>query len=276
MRVGQRPEDRAVDDREDGGVGADPERERQDRGGGTDARPSEKPEREPEILQHASTSQRRYTDGRPTIIVENFSEAHMSLADRQRKARVLDALTSRVRQFRTRHDLWPLRVPREPVVLDAVIEEALGPDRPLFDQRDLRAYPLLQLEWDPDGDAPASRWVLWVLALPSNLKLYCDSDDEESRVLASVKRDAEGGDTDAFFLELFAESAGGHFGIEMAGGAPARVRTTLKDREFLITLFVDLLEVTSSEDSVRQQLSASVPSQDFRTDVAAWLDLALR
>jgi hypothetical protein len=202
----------------------------------------------------------------------------MSLADRQRKARVLDALTSRVRQFRTRHDLWPLRVPREPVALDAVIDEALGPDNRLFDVRDLRGYQLLQLEWDADGDEPASRWELWVLPLPPSLKLYGDSDDDESRVLASVKRDAEGGDTDHFFLELFAESAGGHFGIEMAGGAPSRVRTILKDREFLIDFFVDLFEVTNTQDSVRAQLTPGNrrAGHDFRLDVAAWLERASR
>jgi hypothetical protein len=200
----------------------------------------------------------------------------MSLADRQRKARVLEALTGRIRQFRTRHDLWPLRVPREPLAFDAVVGEALGSDRRLFDVRDLRAYPLLQLEWD--DDPVPTRWELWVLSLPPSLKLYCDSDDEESRVLASVKRDAEGGDTDSFFLELFAESAGGHFGIEMSGGAPSRVRTTVKDREFLVDFFVDLFEVTESQDSVRAQLpdGRHAARPDFRLEVEAWLERASR
>jgi len=203
----------------------------------------------------------------------------MSLADRQRKARVLDVVASRARQFRTRHDLWPLRVPREPLGLDRIIVEALGPERSLFDDRDLRSYPLLQLEWLADEAGEGSRWELWVLALPSGLKLYCDSAGDESRILASVRRDAEGGDTDGFFLELFAESAGEHFGIEMSGGAPSRVRTTLEDRDFLAEIFVNLFEVTSTEESVRRQLppsGATSANHDFRADVERWLERVLR
>ena len=87
------------------------------------------------------------------------------------------------------------------------------------------------------------------------LKIYCDTGDDETRVLASGGRN-EGDESDRAFLELFAESAGGHFGIEMAGGAPRSVRSPM-DREFLRDRFVDLFEVTGSEDSLRAQLRAA-------------------
>ena len=45
---------------------------------------------------------------------------------RQLRTRVLEALEVRVKQFRRREELWPIRVPVEPVGLDEVIEEALG------------------------------------------------------------------------------------------------------------------------------------------------------
>ena len=64
----------------------------------------------------------------------------------------------------------------------------------------------------------------------------------------------------------------------MSGGAPARIRTSLTDREFLIDLFVNLFEVSGTEDSVRRALSAdSRPDNgDFRSDVEMWLSHALR
>ena len=43
-------------------------------------------------------------------------------------ARVVEMLERRVKQFRRREELWPIRVPPEPIALDAVIEEALGDD----------------------------------------------------------------------------------------------------------------------------------------------------
>ena len=69
-------------------------------------------------------------------------------------------------------------------------------------------------------------------------------------MLASGGRN-EGDESDRAFLELFAESAGSHFGVEMAGGAPRLVRSPM-DREFLVDRFVDLFEVTESEDSLRR------------------------
>ena len=116
--------------------------------------------------------------------------------------------------------------------------------------------------------------------LPSGLKIYCDTGDDETRVLASGGRN-EGDESDRAFLELLAESAGRHFGIEMAGGAPRSVRSPM-DREFLVECFVDLFEVTGSEDSLRAQLPepqgerTSPGGLDFRTDVEAWLAAALR
>ena len=188
---------------------------------------------------------------------------------RQQRVRVLQALERRAKSFRSRKELWPLRVPREPVRLDDVIEEALPGEHRRFDTITLRSRTLLSLRWD-DGSA----WEAWVIALPSGLKLFCDSDGEETRILASGKRDAEGGEIDKFFLELLSESAGEHFGIETSGAAPSRVRSSLTDRAFLVDVFVNLFEVAGTEDSVRSGLSVLNPPEDgadFRTDVERWL-----
>lgn len=201
------------------------------------------------------------------------------LGARQRRVRVLDALQARARQFRSRRELWPFRLPREPVPLDAVVEEALAADHRTFDTLTLRARSILQLRWD-DG----SQWEAWVIALPSGVDLYCDSDGEETRILASVRRDAEGGGLDRFFLELLAESAGEHFGIGTSGVAPSRVRSSIADRAFLTDIFVDLFEISGTEESVRSHLAERPDDDradgsngtDFRTDVERWLDAALR
>jgi hypothetical protein len=189
------------------------------------------------------------------------------------RAKVLDTLESRVKQFRPREELWPLRVPREPLLLGELVGQALGGDAPAFDIQTLRSRTLLRLEW-----ADGSAWDAWVLVLPSHVKLYCDSDGVEVRVLASGGPN-EGDDSDRAFLMLLAESAGEHFGIEMAGGPPSRVRSTM-ERAFLIDLFVELFEVTRMEDSVRQAVATPIASQppavaeaaDFRSDVERWLD----
>lgn len=198
---------------------------------------------------------------------------------RQMRLRVLEALQRRSRQFRTRHELWPLRVPHEPVPLGDVVEEALAGAHRGFDTRTLRSRTLLSLEWE-DG----TRWDAWVVVLPSGLQLYCDSDAEEERILASGRRDAEGGELDTFFLELLAESAGEHFGIGTSGAAPSRVRSSIPDRRFLVDVFVNLFEVAGTEDSVRSDLAhrqarggqALEPDHgDFRRDVERWLDAVL-
>jgi hypothetical protein len=191
------------------------------------------------------------------------------ILSRQQRARILQALERRASQFRSRKEIWPLRVPREPVRLEDVIEEALPGDHRRFDPITLRSRTLLNLRWD-DGSA----WEAWVIALPSGLKLFCDTDGAETRILASGRRDAEGGDIDKFFLELLSESAGEHFGIETAGTAPSRVRSSLTDRAFLVDLFVNLFEVAGTEDSVRVGLAAAAPpaeGADFRADVERWL-----
>ena len=195
---------------------------------------------------------------------------------RQTRLRVLEALESQIKQFRRREELFPLRVPPEPLLLHDVIERAVPGEAHRVDPSTLRSRTLLSLEWD-DG----SRWELWMTVLPSGFKLYCDSSDEETRVLASSGRN-EGDESDRLFLQLLAESAGAVFGIEMAGGAPSRVRTSIADRAFLIDVFVELFEVTGAEDSVRDQLPAPGPvakpaaPTDFRDDVERWLDGALR
>ena len=202
----------------------------------------------------------------------------MSLAQRQLRARVLEALERRAKGFRTREVLYPIRVPREPLPLHDVIDEALGDDTYRFDPIVLRARTLLRLEWD-DG----SLWEAWVLMLPSGLRLFCDTGHEASHVLASGGRNA-GDETDRLFLERLAESAGQDFGIEMSGGAPARVRSSLTDRAFLVDVFVALFEEAGVEASVRARLherdarpsaQADSPGKDFRSDVERWLHDAL-
>jgi hypothetical protein len=197
--------------------------------------------------------------------------------DRQLRLRVLEALEQRVKQFIRREELWPLRIPHEPILLDDVIARALHGDARLIDAAALRSRPLLRLEWT-DG----STWDAWVIALPSGLKVYCDSTGDEDRILASAGRN-EGDESDRSFLELLAESGGGHFGIEMSGGAPARIRSAIADRGFLIEMFVNLFEVTGTEDSLREQIghepaAGGEPTRggtDFRTEVERWLDRAL-
>lgn len=194
-------------------------------------------------------------------------------AARQLRVRVLEAIDSAIKQFRRREDLWPLRVPHEPILLADLLARARTDDGPTFDPAALRSRLLLQLEWE-DG----SRWETWVSILPSGFKAYFDAIEEETRLLASGGRN-EGDESDRVFLQLLAESAGGHFGIEMSGGAPVRVRTALDDREFLVDLFVELFEVTGTEDSVRRQLPDADgrpgPGTDFRADVERWLERAI-
>jgi hypothetical protein len=185
-------------------------------------------------------------------------------ASRELRVRVLEALEREARQFRTREDLYPLRIPRHPLSLDRLIATTLGDRQRLFDPRTLRARSLLALEWE-DG----SSWELWVAMLPSNLRLFCDSGDEESRVLASGGRNA-GDETDRLFLQLLGESRGEHFGIEMAGGAPSRVRSPVA-RPLLVDMFVDLFEGTPVEEDVKRTVTRGAGEHDFRGDVDRWL-----
>jgi hypothetical protein len=196
---------------------------------------------------------------------------------RQLRVRVLAALEEQAKQFRTREALYPLRVPREPLPLDDVVLRALGDDTIDFDPVTLRSRTLLTLGWED------AAWDAWVITLPSRVKLYCDSDADETRILASGGPNA-GDESDRLFLERLAESAGDDFGIEMAGDAPTRVRSSITDREFLVGFFVDLFEGTKTEESVRRALDLAgselhLPSneleeakgRDFRLDVERWL-----
>jgi hypothetical protein len=196
---------------------------------------------------------------------------------RQQRLRVLEALEHRVKQFAIREELWPLRVPNDPLSLDDIIGHVLGDEARLFDAISLRARTLLRLEWED------SSWDAWVIVLPSKLKLFCDTSHEESRILASGGRN-EGDESDRIFLELLSDSAGEHFGIEMAGGPPSRVRSSISDREFLAMVFVNLFEVTGMESALRKDLAdrgvaraadAAVNGKDLRVDVEEWLSLVL-
>jgi hypothetical protein len=183
---------------------------------------------------------------------------------RRRRVRVLEALDLRAKQFSSRKEIWPFRVPHEPLDLEDIIETALADEEGWIQPESLRARSVLRCEWD-GGDA----WELWVIALPSGLHLYCDSDGDETRVLASARR-GNAAEADGFFLERLAESRGRHFGIEMDGPAPDRVRCSISDREFLADVFVELLEDTSASTSLR-----SPTATDFRADIVRWLDEVL-
>jgi hypothetical protein len=203
-----------------------------------------------------------------------------TFGERQLRLRVLEALEARMKGFRRPEDLWPLRVPREPVQIEEVAGQALRDEPRPFDPLSLRSRTLLHLEWD-DG----STWEAWVIALPSGRKLYCDTGGGESRMLASGGRN-EGEDSDRAFLEILARSGGGEFGIEMSGGAPSRVRSAIADREFLVDFFLELFEVSRSEASVHAQLSEhawppedavnTAGGSDFRNAVERWLRHALQ
>ena len=196
---------------------------------------------------------------------------------------MLEALEDAAKQFRTREELFPIRIPREPIRLDDLVERALGDDYRSFDPSSIRARTLLRLEWD-DG----SLWEAWVIMLPSQLRLFCDSGAEETRVLASGGRNA-GDETDRQFLTLLSESAGETFGIEMAGGAPTRVQSSIADRAFLVDVFVNLFEVRAMESEIRRDLDergmepatdalqeTRRDGTDFRVDVERWLELVGR
>jgi hypothetical protein len=199
-------------------------------------------------------------------------------AERQGRLRVLDALELRVKQFRSREAIWPFRVPHEPLDLDDIIDRALEGEGSI-DRQALRSRTVLEFLWD------VHRWELWVLALPSGILLYCDSDGDETRILASARR-GNPGEADGFFLERLAESRGERFGIELGGPAPDRVRSSIGDREFLADVFVELFEGTEAEPAIRaagseeRHAAGSHPpdersSGDFRATVEQWLKRVL-
>ena len=188
----------------------------------------------------------------------------MGFEERDRRVRVIQALERAIRQFRTREEIWPLRVPAEPLLLADVARQALdAQDARVFDPHTLKSRSLLHLTWD-DG----STWELWIIALASGIKLYCDTSHAESRLLASGRRDSEI-ETDRLFLELLSESAGETFGIEMSGGPPSRVRSSL-DRSQLAEFFVHLFEVAGMEEDIRAVVHTR--HADFHTDVEKWLE----
>jgi hypothetical protein len=202
----------------------------------------------------------------------------MTIAQRHLRLRVLEALERWAKQFRSHEDLWPFRAPHDPLPLDDIIRDALADEGSALNASALRARTVLRMEF-----ADGAIWEAWVIALPSGIMLYCDSDGDETRVLASAKR-SNPLEADRFFLELLAESHGHHFGIEMSGAAPDRVRTSIGDREFLIDVFVELLEGTDAERSIRPELRPkgeaagsrqTADGRDFREDVEQWLMHAL-
>ena len=186
---------------------------------------------------------------------------------RQQRVRVLETLELRAKQFRSREEIWPFRVPHDPLALEEIVERALEGENG-FHPEALRSRSVLELMWD------ANRWELWVLTLPSGIMLYCDSDGEETRILASVKR-GNPAEADGFFLERLAQSRGHDFGIEMAGPPPDRVRSSIGDRDFLADVFVELFEGAEAETALRRDHPGSDGHGDFRAVVASWLEAVL-
>jgi hypothetical protein len=192
------------------------------------------------------------------------------------RLRVLQALETRARQFRSREDVWPFRVPHEPLALDALVGTALEGEPATIDVRALRWRPILSLEWTDGPD----EWEAWALTLPSGAQLYGDRGGGETRVLASVKRGSTA-EADRFFLERLGESRGHAFGIELGGSVPDRVRTSVDDRDLIGDVFVDFFEATPAEGAIQRLLAGHAPAhahaagRDFRADVMRWLDLVL-
>jgi hypothetical protein len=182
--------------------------------------------------------------------------------DRQRRALVLEALERRIRQFRSRDDSWPFRMPHEPLDLDAVVAEALAAEGGTVAADALRTRSVLRMDWT-SGDM----WELWAITLASGIHVYCDTTAEETRVLASARRGTPS-EADGFFLERLAESHGQLFGIEMAGAPPDRLRSSIGDRAFLADVFVELFEDTDAA-------AALGVAPDFHAVVVAWLDRVL-
>src|SRR6185369_12301320 len=100
---------------------------------------------------------------------------------RQARLRALETLERRAKQFRSREDSWPFRMPHEPLDLDALLEDAAAEGPPLRPDT-LRTRTILRMEWDAGGV-----WELWAISIASGLHLYCDTDDHETRLLASAK-----------------------------------------------------------------------------------------
>lgn len=167
-----------------------------------------------------------------------------------------------MKQFRRDHAIWPFRRPHDPLDLSRLIQTTLGSNPPSAIVA-LRSRTVMEMQW-PGGET----WSAWVATLPSGIHVYCDSYDGEHRVLASVRR-GSAVEADRFFLELLSESRGYHFGIEMGGGAPVKVRTTIADRDFLGDVLLELFEGTEAEADIR---SGTV---DFRIDLDRWLLEAL-
>jgi hypothetical protein len=185
------------------------------------------------------------------------------------RAHVLEALDLRAKQFRSREDTYPFRVPHEPLPLHALIEEALAGDPERIGEDDIRSRFIISLHWH-DG----ATWAAWVTTLPSGIHLYCDADAHETRVLGSLKR-GSALEADHFFLELLAESRGHAFGIEMAGGVPDRIRASITDRGFLADVFVEMFEGTPEQAVIHAAGHPAIEGIDFRADVALWLDRVL-
>jgi hypothetical protein len=182
--------------------------------------------------------------------------------NRLERLALLEMLGQRVTQFRRYEDISPFRRPHEPLDLSRLVRSALqsGSHISIADAVDaLRSRTVIEMHW-----SGSDRWVAWAATLPSGIHVYCDSVPSEHRVLASVKR-GSATEADRFFLELLAESRGDCFGIEMAGGAPVRIRTPIDDRDLLTDVFVELLEGTEAEAQIGSG------SGDFRVDVAGWL-----
>ena len=213
----------------------------------------------------------------PCLVLRRKSAVKGLLKNRHLRLRVLEALDRRAKQFRSREDTWPFRVPHEPLLLEPLVAATLGEEGGFVDPAALRSRLVLRMEWE-DGDL----WEAWVIMLPSGVTLYCDTGGGETRVLASARR-GNAAEADRFFLERLGESRGHHFGIELSGTPPDRVRTSVDDRDLLADVFVELFEGTPGERAIHDalvQLGVGLPhagtrGRDFRAEAARWLEAVL-
>ena len=146
-----------------------------------------------------------------------------SNVDRLLRARVLEALERRAKQFRSYENIWPSGSLtsrwRSPTSSTKRVAQNGGSDHlsgARASREMLRTRTVLEMRWDEE-----QAWEAWAVNLASGIIVYCDDDGDEARVLASAKR-GNPLEADGFFLELLAETRGHAFGMEMAGDAPVR------------------------------------------------------
>ena len=199
-------------------------------------------------------------------------------AARQLRVRVLEALEGRVKQFLRREELWPLRVPREPLL---VRRRPPAGDRRRGAPVRCRVAEVAHRCCRSNGQTAAAG-RRGSACLPSGLKIYCDTG--ERREPACWRRAGATKGTRA--TGRFSSCSPSRRAVTSASRWPAARRDRCDHRWTASSWSIassNLFEVTGSEDSLRAQLpeppdadAAPPGGRDFRADVERWLDAALR